>query len=342
MPDYNLGFVTLDEEVEIDSLPVNGRFPSWLSGTLVRNGPAKFEVGEQPFRHWFDGLSMLRRFTFHHGLVSYSNKFLESRDYREAMSQGKITVGTFATDPCRSIFQRIFSLFSNQLSENANVNIGQIADRYIAMTETPLPIEFDPHTLETLGVLGYGDEMEGNITTAHPHIDHERGLAINYIIQFSRTSKYILYRIAKDNLQRESIATIPVQKRAYIHSFGITDSYIILVEFPLVVNPLRLLLSGKPFIENYRWEPERGALFHLIGKESGSIRSYSSEAFFALHHVNAFEQDGDVFLDIAAYPDKRIIDAFYLERLRAGGLFRRRNCAAVDYQRRVKRLTTSA
>jgi Retinal pigment epithelial membrane protein len=43
-----------------------------------------------------------------------------------------------------------------------------------------------------------------------------------------------------------------------MHSFAISERYVILMEFPLVVNPLRLLVSGKPFIANYRWEPERG------------------------------------------------------------------------------------
>jgi len=29
----------------IDDLPVRGEIPAWLTGTLVRNGPAQFEVG---------------------------------------------------------------------------------------------------------------------------------------------------------------------------------------------------------------------------------------------------------------------------------------------------------
>lgn len=92
----------------------------------------------------------------------------------------------------------------------------------------------------------------------------------------------------------------------------------ILAEFPLVVTPLRLQLSGKPYIENYEWQPSRGGRFLRMSKRDGSVKSYSSEAFFAFHHVNAFEQNGDVFVDIVAYPDKSIIDALYLQRLRAG------------------------
>lgn len=315
---YHLGLTTLEKELEVDRLPVTGELPAWLSGALVRNGPAKFEVGAQSFRHWFDGLSMLHCFTFKNGVVSYINKFLQSRDYRESSARGKITMRAFATEPCASIFQRVMSLFSPSLPENGNVNITKIANHYIAMTETSLAVQFDPHTLKTLGVFDYGnDKMEGTVTTAHPHFDFERGLTINYILEFSRKSKYRLYRIATGSVRREPIGVLAVREPAYMHSFGMTENYVVLVEFPLLVNPLRLLLSGKPFIENYEWRPSRGARFIRMSKRDGSVKSYSSEAFFAFHHVNSFEQDGDVFVDIAAYPDKSIIDAFYLKRLRA-------------------------
>jgi len=42
--------------VVLDELALRGELPRWLSGSLLRTGPAKFEVGEQRMRHWFDGL----------------------------------------------------------------------------------------------------------------------------------------------------------------------------------------------------------------------------------------------------------------------------------------------
>ena len=50
-PPYRFGFSTLDQEVCLQDVPVQGRLPAWLRGTLVRNGPAKFEVGPQGYRH---------------------------------------------------------------------------------------------------------------------------------------------------------------------------------------------------------------------------------------------------------------------------------------------------
>ncbi len=318
MSRYSAGFFTQSEEIEVKKLPVRGELPPWLSGTLVRNGPAKFEVGGQSYRHWFDGLSMLRRFTFDAGAVSYANRFLQSRDYVRSTRQNTIAMANFATDPCRSIFRRVLSVFSPDVTDNANVNVGKLDDRYIAMTETPLPIEFDPHTLATLGVFNYGrDKLDIATTTAHPHYDPRRG-AISYATRFSRTSEYVVYRVPPGQRRRERLASLRVRRPAYMHSFGMTERYVVLVEFPLTVDPLRMLLSGRPFIENFAWEPERGSRFHVIDKDDGSVRTHRGAAFFAFHHVNAFESDGDVVVDIAAYPDSQIIDALYLDRLRAG------------------------
>src|ERR1051326_5301096 len=107
-----LGFTTLQEEGTIDELPVRGELPPWLGGSLLRTGPAKFEVGAQAMRHWFDGLAMLHRFTIDGGRVSYGNRYLHSRSYRSAHEQGRMVYGEFATDPCRSLFKRVQALFS--------------------------------------------------------------------------------------------------------------------------------------------------------------------------------------------------------------------------------------
>lgn len=42
---YKQGLTTLEGEFQIDHLPIRGQLPPWLSGSLVRNGPGRFEVG---------------------------------------------------------------------------------------------------------------------------------------------------------------------------------------------------------------------------------------------------------------------------------------------------------
>jgi carotenoid cleavage dioxygenase-like enzyme len=112
---------------------------------------------------------------------------------------------------------------------------------------------------------------------------------------------------------------MPVDKPAYMHSFAMTERYLVLTEFPIVVDPLRLLLSGEPFIKNYRWTPERGLRIHVFEKDGGRrVTSARTDPVFAFHHVNAFEDGDHLAIDFVAYPDAAIIDQLYLARLRAG------------------------
>ena len=104
-----------------------------------------------------------------------------------------------------------------------------------------------------------------------------------------------------------------------MHSFGLTERWLVLAEFPLVVNPLALALAGRPYIENYRWKPARGTRFTLIDRRTGAATgSFQTDACFAFHHVNAYDDGGEIVVDLCAYPDAGVIEDLYLERLRAG------------------------
>jgi carotenoid cleavage dioxygenase-like enzyme len=194
----------------------------------------------------------------------------------------------FATDPCRSIFERVASLFSPGTTDNCNVNVAKLGERWIAMTETPIAIEFDAETLDTLGPVEWENGLGEHVATAHPHHDAERGELVSYVIRFSRTSSYRVFAVPDGTRRRRPIATLPVREPAYMHSFALTDRYAVLFDQPLVVNPLRIALGNKPFIENYEWKPERGTRFLVVDRQSGALRtSVQADAFFTFHQVNA-------------------------------------------------------
>jgi carotenoid cleavage dioxygenase-like enzyme len=310
------GFETLEDEVRVDSLPVTGEVPSWLTGSLVRTGPAKFEVGERSMNHWFDGLAMLHSFGIDDGSVSYASRFLEGNSYRAARETGEITYSEFATDPCRSLFQRVTAMFSPKLSDNANVNLVQLGERFIAMTETPIPVQFDPDTLETVGV---AYEVPGMLTTAHPHLDRSTKGMLNYAAKLGPRNEYRFFLLEPGGEPRVIARKGGVREPAYMHSFGLTERFIVLAEFPYVVNPLRLATSGRPYIENYRWKPELGTRFTLFDRTTGEATGpFEAGPWFGFHFVNAYEDGGEVVADICVFEDAGIVEDLYLERLRAG------------------------
>jgi carotenoid cleavage dioxygenase-like enzyme len=314
--DYGIGFETLTEEGVVDSLELDGRVPDWLGGSLYRIGPAQFEVGERTVNHWFDGYSMLHRFAIADGRVSYANRFLGSRAYRAANESGEISYSEFATDPCRSLFKRVASVFNPKISDNANVNLVPLGDEVVAMTETPLPVIFDRETLEAAGV---ASTAPGQHTTAHPHFDPATREALFYATKFGPRSTYRLYARADSRRQRQ-VAKTPVSRPAYMHSFGISERFAVLAECPLVVNPPSIPLSGRPFIENFRWKPENGTTFIVFDRSTGEVRTRAkAEPFFCFHHVNAYEEGDELVVDLVAYDDDRIVRSLYLKELRSGG-----------------------
>ena len=261
---------------------------------------------------------MLHKFAFTAGRVAYANRYLRSQAYLEATATGRISRGEFATDPCRTLFQRVAAWFAPQFTDNGNVSVNKLASAVVAYTETRMPVRFDLDTLHTLGGYSYDARIQGPVSTAHPHLDHARGRHYTYVLAFGRRSQYHLVGIDQRTGREAVVASLPVERPAYMHSFGMSARYLILAEFPLVVHPLRLKFSGQPFIRNYHWEPERGVQFHVVDKDSGHVvRTARSRAVFAFHHVNAFEEGDTVVVDLVAFPDAGVIDQLYLERLRS-------------------------
>ena len=177
------GFSTSLAEAAPTRLEVQGTIPSWLRGSLLRTGPALFEYESAKYEHWFDGLAKLYRFTFDGGAVEFASKFLQSDAYKSLKTAGKIKKREFATDPSVSLLQRLSSIFAPNFTDNANVNVAKYGgDCYVALTEPPSAVLFDPISLNTTGHLEYQDSLKFQVSTAHPHLDSD-GSVYNVFIR---------------------------------------------------------------------------------------------------------------------------------------------------------------
>lgn len=313
-----LGFTSLDREFDLDALAINGELPSWLGGSLLRVGPAKFEVGATAYAHWFDGLSMLHRFSFDRGRVSYRNRFLESVAYKEAMARGRIALREFATMPAESKLSRIFSNLFDPTTDNANVNITPMGGRVVALTETTRAMSFDPWTLGFTGEMTFDDRMKAQVWTAHPHFDFAARKLYNLMISFGPFNAYKLYSMDEQRRERVLVSELSSSRPSYIHSFAMTENYLILTESPLVVASIKLKVGWSPFIENYRWEPDRGSRFTVIRKSDGKVvATRTADPFFTFHHVNAFEEGDELVIDLVRFDDSSVIEKLYLASLRS-------------------------
>lgn len=109
--DVNVWLRSCEKEIidPVDGVVI-GEIPTWINGSLLRNGPGSIKVGEETYNHLFDAAALLHRFNISEGKVTYQCKFLKSESYKKNLAANRIVVTEFGTacvpDPCQSIFER--------------------------------------------------------------------------------------------------------------------------------------------------------------------------------------------------------------------------------------------
>jgi carotenoid cleavage dioxygenase-like enzyme len=305
-------------------LQVEGRLPEWLAGAFLRNGPALFTIDGTQYNHWFDGLAMLHRFGFQDGRIDYRSRWLDSRNRREVVASGQPRFDQFATNPKRSFWQKLVDTFdfTLQFGDNDLVSFGRFDDTWVALGETPIPLVIDPGTLETQGPFRFRDRLIGMIACAHPARDEQRRTTYGYdTFVFPLLARYSFWQLDDGSSTRRRLWSQRIGRPSYMHSFGMSADHLVVTEFPLRLRPGAMVLgcwTGVPFIENFDWTGE-DVVFTVIEKDTGRVTgTFHAPAFFAFHHVNAWEDgEGRIVLDIAAYEDSSVIAQTYFARLLA-------------------------
>ncbi|XDC82778.1 hypothetical protein R6Z07F_013951 [Ovis aries] len=306
---------TVEETLQVVSARVQGHFPEWLNGYLLRVGPGKFEFGKDKYNHWFDGMALLHQFKMEKGTVTYRSKFLQSDAYKANSDRDRIVISEFGTlalpDPCKNVFECFMSKFEKPaITDNTNVNFVQYKGDYYLSTETNFMNKVDIETLEKTEKVNWRKFIAVNGATAHPHYDPD-GTTYNMGNSYGKHgSCYNVIRVPpeKSDLGETihgaqvicSIASEEGMRPSYYHSFGMTRNYIIFIEQPLKMNLWRIISSkirGKPFSDGISWEPQYNTRFHVVDKHTGqvynSIARFSPRRFVLPLHVNLNAPEGE-------------------------------------------------
>ncbi|XP_060568361.1 carotenoid-cleaving dioxygenase, mitochondrial-like [Ruditapes philippinarum] len=289
-------YKTIENEVE-EPLQgtVKGSIPVWIKGSLYRNGPGMFEVGEHKFKHWFDGMSMLQRFHISDGKVTYQRKFLRSDTFLNNTTSGRITINEFATaaspDPCKNIFQRFLTIFeTDDMSDNTLVNVFPLKDELYTTTEIKYLNKIDPETL---------DRTEKNVPAKK---EGETEFPAGEIVFKTQSPWKIHFN--------------------YYHSFSMTENYFVFVQQPLLSNVPKILLgrkTGYAFASSLTGYPEIKNRFRIVdrktGEEINADHVIESDAFLYFHQINAYEEQGHIIVDISCHEDTKVLERFYMKNL---------------------------
>lgn len=293
---------------------ITGRPPEWLRGLLVRTCPAVFEGHQWHAQHWFDGLCMIYAFRIGDAGATFQSRLLES-DAAEEISGGGARLGSFATPTSRTLWQRIVEPIQ-KITDNTNVNIVQMGDDLVALTEGDRQMRVDPRTLSARGERSYDrDALDGDVMSAHPHFDFARARVVNFATKFGAGGVVSIYEHGGDERTRTVLGSWSTKRVPYLHSFGVTPRHALVVAHPFTAKPLGMLWSNRGYIDHFTWRPQDGTRVVAIDRSTGAVSEYETDPMFVFHTINAFERAGETVLDLLAYRDARIMDELRTDRM---------------------------
>jgi torulene dioxygenase len=326
----------------------------------VKNTPK----GDFDISHWFDGFTHVYRFQLVPKPDGTCKVVYNSRKQVDALIEHIRTTGDYdrlsfgqKRDPCMTYFQKLKTVFKAEVKlgpQGVNIGVTIHANvpgfpptnrsqpftvpsvtsfkNLVTFTDATIAKTMDPDTLEPIGVTNQSKlhpDLSGPMSSAHAEFDPINGDLYNFNLAFGRFSTYRIFRVVAATGKTEILATISGNdiKAAYIHSFFLTDDYVILAIWPAhIAAGGASILWERNFLDALsKFNPDAETKWLVVDRKHGRgvVAKFSSPAFFSFHSVNAWqeERDGktDIYCDIVQYPNLDILHRLYYDNMISTG-----------------------
>jgi all-trans-8'-apo-beta-carotenal 15,15'-oxygenase len=291
---------------------IRGDIPPFVRGTLLMNGPGRFDRGSIRYSHWLDGDGLLCALRIADDGVRVTTRYVRSRKFVEEDAAGQPLFRTFGTTFARDRLYRGLGLESP-----VNVSVFPYANRLLAFGEQGLPWDIDPATLDTRGVFTFGGALNDvSPFSAHPKIDGRTGELFNFGVSFAaRQPALHVYRFGTDpgsSYRRR----IPLPFSCSIHDFSLCSRHLLFHISPYIVDVDRLIRGGTTLLDALSWQPHRGSRVWIVERSSGRLlHEIDVPPRYVLHHLGCMDVGSDIALDVIeleepVYP-QYVIDTFF-------------------------------
>lgn len=276
-------------DVDADIAPaalqlIHGKAPVEFTGTLWRNGPAKFRRGTSAAGHWFDGDGLVRRWRIADGKASLSAKFVDTAKRRLETKLDAIVMPGFGTPSRKGA-----NLQGPDDTNAANTGILPIGGDVLALWEGGSAFRLDPESLETRGIKTFRDDLKSMPFSAHPRVE-----ADGSVWNFGGGGKScVLWNLRPDGSLAKA-EVIKLSRPSYFHDFTITNRHIVIVLQPWLQESFKF-----PLATAMVWRPERGTLVLVINKDDlTKQRIFELPAFAFFHLTDGWDEaDGTIRFD---------------------------------------------
>lgn len=301
---WRVGFEDLTREHGFEPLRVEGTLPPELVGTLYRNGPGRFGVGGERYRHWFDGDGAVTAVRIGHGRAFGAVRMVQTPAYLEEQRAGRRLYGGYDTPLARPFYEVVL----RQVKNAGNTAIMLWDERVFALCESGLPIELSENDLTTLGEDDLG--VVRPAFSAHPHRVASRRAIYGFGLGVGPRTSVAVYELPDERPPR-TIARFSLDGLRFNHDFAVTERHAVFLFSPTYLSVPDLLVFRRGPASSARWRPERGVEVVLVGLDAPhEVTRFHVDAFHMEHVVNAFERDGQIVIDQVDYPSPLGLERF--------------------------------
>ncbi|BES91568.1 Hypothetical protein NTJ_04378 [Nesidiocoris tenuis] len=343
--DRDIPYRRLGSEVELrgwrgdgrDNWKGSGNVPKWLKGEFFSVGPGIFDIGDFTMNHWCDGFGIICKFSLSENEITFTKRYLNSDAYTKAKSIGKPVYTEFGTkaysDPTKSFFGKMLNNVIPELTDNESNNIYRLGSTVYVATESANKRTLNIKTLQSEQKVDLTSVMGVNLACSHVYFD---AAGTGYTVGTSLTSgvKTQIFKIPPKECKpgtefkgHQVLCTIPSRYRtsvSFAHSFGLAENKIVFIEQPLFMSGMKLVsatMKGNSMHDTMEWKPEEKNRFIIAEKSTGEVSQViyeSSIAFFFYHHINTYEENDKLIVDVLAHDSPEIMDKLWLKELRSG------------------------
>ena len=275
--------VPVGAEMDLADLRVSGTIPAGLRGRYLKMGANPVRP-DPAAHHWFLGDGMVHGIALEDGrAVWYRNRWILSRLAAAALGRAP------APGPRRG------------RNDTVNTNVVEIGGRPVAVVEAgSFPVALSAG-LETQRYTCFDEGGDGGLTgsfSGHPHRDPLTGEqhAIAYDGSVWDSVRHVVVSPGGTVVSERAIA---VTQGPCIHDCAFTARFVVVFDLPVTFS-MRAVLGGHAF--PFRWNPAHAARVGLLPRDGGDVIWCPVDPCFVFHVANAYDDDGDVVLDVIAYP----------------------------------------
>lgn len=313
-PGFKAQFFNMSEEfTRIELSVVEGQIPHHLTGQLFYMAGGIIRRGSEVVPHYFGAHGMVIGIKFEEGIAKLSNRFIRDWEFINLMKHNKIHASgvRIAAEEDIAFFERLRGILQRPFTPMTtvhNIIVTRWGSSFLAHGEISEATNIDYDTLNTLTKSHYFcDGLDAVLALSSVHVNEDIDGKIYGLMGLFHGDKYIFSYDPQTN-QRTAISKIHRDYNFYVHSFFITQNYIVVVLPPMFIGSFFRVLWDSIF-SAFEYRPQMGTHIYILEKASGRMvkaMHVTNEGSDFFHCVGAYEQGEQITLyrnrSGAAYP----------------------------------------